>query len=158
LRKIEFNFIKPTIIFSIIGIFIPGFTAIGLLGIQMLLSSGGIECTIAWKIIWTLTTIIGIALPIIFIKYIRNITVEKIENLKSKLLIFNLIEYVAIQSSVGSLMSNSNTLCYGSGGQNGLELLLTAWLALPILVILSIIFNRIINQAETLSKNKNCHQ
>ena len=152
MKKIQFDFIKPTIIFSIIGILIPGFTAIGLLGIQMLLSSGGIECTIAWKIIWTLTTIIGIALPVIFIKYIRNITVEKIENLKSKLILFNLIEYVCIQSSIGSLLSNSNTLCYGSGGQNGLELVFTAWLALPILVVLSIIFNRIINQVENLSE------
>ena len=149
MNKIKFDFLNPTIIFSIIGIFIPGFTAIGLVGFQMLLSSFGIECTIAWKLIWTLTTIIGIVLPIIFIKHILNITFEKIENLKSKLIIFNLVEYICIQSSIGSLMSNSNTLCYVSDGQNGIEYVFTAWLALPILVVFSIVFNKIIKQIET---------
>ena len=145
----KFDFLKPTIIFSLIGIFIPGFTAIALIGTQMLLSSGGIECTISWKIIWSLTTILGIGLPIIFIKYIRNITIEKLKTLKTKLIIFNLVEYICIQSSIGSLFSNSNTLCYESDGQNGLELVFTAWLALPILVILSIVFNRILKQTES---------
>jgi hypothetical protein len=149
LKNINFDFLKPTIIFSIIGIFIPGFTAIGLVGTQMSLSSVGIECTIAWKIIWTSTIILGIILPVIFTKYIRNITDEKLKTLKTKLTIFNLVEYVCIQSSIGSLFSNSNTLCYGSGGQNGLELVFTAWLALPILIAMSIVFNRII------SRNKN---
>ncbi len=149
MKNINFDFLKPTIIFSIIGIFIPGFTAIGLVGTQMSLSSVGIECTIAWKIIWTSTIILGIILPVIFTKYIRNITDEKLKTLKTKLTIFNLVEYVCIQSSIGSLFSNSNTLCYGSGGQNGLELVFTAWLALPILIAMSIVFNRII------SRNKN---
>ena len=145
----KFDFLKPTIIFSLIGIFIPGFTVIVLIGTQKLLSSVGIECTISWKIIWSLTTIIGIGLPIIFTKYIRNITIEKLKTLKTKLIIFNLVEYICIQSSFGSLFSNSNTLCYESDGQNGLELVFTAWLALPILVILSILFNRIYNQTES---------
>jgi hypothetical protein len=148
LKNKNFDFLKPTIIFSLIGIFIPGFTAIALIGTQMLLSSGGIECSISWKIIWSLTTIIGIGLPIIFIKHIKNITAEKIAKLKTKLNLFNLVEYVCIQSSIGSLFSNSNTLCYESDGQNGLELVFTAWFALPILLILSFIFNRIIKQEE----------
>ena len=146
MKNKNFDFLKPTIIFSVIGIFIPGFTAIGLIGMQALLSSGGIECSISWKIIWTLTTIFGIALPILFVKYIRKITVEKIATLKTKLNIFNFVEYICIQSSIGSLFSNSRTLCYESDGQNGLELVFTAWLALPILLILSFIFNRIIKQ------------
>jgi hypothetical protein len=148
LKNINFDFLKPTIIFSIIGIFIPGFTAMGLVGTQMLLSSFGIECTVVWKIIWISTIILGIVSLVIFIKYIRNITDEKLKTLKTKLTIFNLVEYVCIQSSIGSLFSNSNTLCYGSGGQNGLELVFTAWLALPILIVMSIVFNRIISQNE----------
>ena len=151
MKNKNFDFLKPTIIFSLIGLFIPGFTAIALFGTQKLLSSGGIECSISWKIIWSITTIIGIGLPIIFIKYIRNITVEKLETLKTKLIIFNLVEYICIQSSTGSLFSNSNTLCYESDGQNGLELVFTAWLALPILVFLSIVFNRIFNQTENIN-------
>jgi hypothetical protein len=58
LENINFDFLKPTIIFSVIGIFVPGFTAIGLIGTQILLSSGGIECSISWKIIWTLTKLL----------------------------------------------------------------------------------------------------
>ena len=83
-----------------------------------------------------------------FIKYITNITVEKLETLKSKLILYNLVEYICIQSSIGSLFSNSNTLCYESDGQNGLELVFSAWLALPILIVLSIVFNRIFKQTE----------
>jgi len=60
----------------------------------MLLSSGGIECSISWKIIWSLTTIIGIGLPIIFIKHIKNITAENIAKLKTKLNLVNLLELV----------------------------------------------------------------
>ncbi len=148
MKNINFDFLKPTIIFSIIGIFVPGFTAMGLVGTQMLLSSFGIECTVVWKIIWTSTIILGIVSPAIFVKYIRNITDEKLKTLKTKLTIFNLVEYVCIQSSIGSLFSNSNTLCYGSGGQNGIELVFTAWLALPILIVISIVFNRIISRNE----------
>ncbi|PKB15229.1 hypothetical protein [Flavobacterium sp. 5] len=142
------NFIKSTLKFSILGFFIPGFTAIFLLGIQMLLSACGIECTIAWKIIWTITTILGISLPFIFANYITNITDEKLKSLKSKFRIFNFVEYVCIQSSLGCYFSSSNTLCYVSDGQNGLELVFTAWLALPILVILSFVFKETISYAE----------
>lgn len=141
-----FNFIKPTLIFSIIGLFIPGFTAILLFGIQMSLYSFGIDCEICWKIIWSLTTITGIALPIYFIQHIKKITSKKIETLKTKLLLFNLIEYICIQSSLGSLFSNTRTLCYESDGQNGLELVFTAWFSLPILITLAFVFNRILKE------------
>ncbi|WP_269227793.1 hypothetical protein [Flavobacterium eburneipallidum] len=145
MENVKFDFLKPTIVFSIIGFFIPGFTVFGLIGTQYLLSLSGIECSISWKIIWSLTAIFAIFLPIIFANYIRNISKEKLKTLKTKLILFNLIEYVCIQSSFGSLFSNSNTLCYESDEQNGLELIFTAWLALPILVILSIMFNKISN-------------
>ena len=66
----KFNFIKPTLIFTIVGFFIPGFTAIGLLGLQMLLSKIGLECSTAWTIIWTTTTIGGLLLPFLFYRHI----------------------------------------------------------------------------------------
>lgn len=72
-----FNFIKPTLIFSIIGLFIPGFTAILLFGIQMSLYSFAIDCEICWKIIWSLTTITVIALPMYFMQHIKKITSKK---------------------------------------------------------------------------------
>ncbi|TRX39027.1 hypothetical protein [Flavobacterium restrictum] len=142
------NFIKSTLKFSILGLFIPGFTAVALLGIQMLLSAFGIECTVSWKIIWTITTILGISLPFIFANYITNITDEKLKKVKSKFTIFNLVEYVCIQSSLGCYFSSSNTLCYVSDGQNGLELVFTAWLAIPILILLSFVFKETISYTE----------
>ncbi|AWG22383.1 hypothetical protein FFWV33_13045 [Flavobacterium faecale] len=142
------NFIKSTLKFSILGFLIPGITAIFLLGIQMFLSALGIECTTSWKIIWTVTIISGISLPFIFGNYITNITDEKLKTLKLKYKIFCLIEYICIQASFGCYFSSSNTLCYVSDGQNGLELVFTAWLAIPILIILSFIFKETISYAE----------
>lgn len=47
----NYNLVKPTLVFAFIGLFIPGFTAIGILGVQMLLNSLGIECKTAWVIV-----------------------------------------------------------------------------------------------------------
>ena len=148
----KFNLTKPTLIFAIVGLFIPGFTAIGLLGIQKLLSSVGLECSTAWTIIWITTIIVGLALPYLFYRHISTLTADKLQVLKTRLTLFNLLEYILIQSSLTPLFTSGRTLCYGSGGQNGLELVFTAWLALPILLLFSFIFNQTLkatnNQAQ----------
>jgi len=143
----KFDFRKPTLIFSIVGIFIPGFTAIGLLVLQMLLSNFGIECSTAWTIIWTTTIIAGLILPYLFYRHITVLTVDKLQSLKIRLLFFNLFEYIFIQSSLTPLFTSGRTLCYVSDGQNGLQLIFTGWLALPILLKLSDIFNKTIKTA-----------
>jgi hypothetical protein len=140
----KFNFTKPTLVFAIVGLFIPGFTAIGLLGLQLLLSNIGIECSKAWTIIWTTTIISGLILPLLFYRHITKLTVEKFQSLKTRLTFFNLFEYIFIQSSLTPLFTSGRTLCNVSDGQNGLELVFTAWLALPILIIFSYIFNQTI--------------
>jgi len=140
----KFNFTKPTLIFAIVGLFIPGFTAIGLFGLQMLLSNFGIECSTAWTIIWTTTTIAGLILPYLFYRHITVLPVDKLQSLKTRLTFFNLFECFFIQSSLTPLFTSGRTLCYVTDGQNGLELVFTAWLALPILVIFSFIFNQTI--------------
>jgi len=43
-------------------------------------------------------------------------------------------------------------LCNGNGGQNGLELAFTAWLALPILILFSFVFKRIFKQTKFNTK------
>lgn len=139
----SFDFIKPTIIFAIVGFFIPGFTAIGLLGIQMLLSYIGIECSFAWLLIWVITTVVGLILPFLFYRYIKLLKAGEGHLLKTILIVFNLLEYVCIQSSLTPLFTNGRTLCYGGGGENGLELCFTAWLSLPILIAFSFVFNRL---------------
>lgn len=124
-----------------IGFFIPGFTAIGLLGLQMLLSEFGVECSTAWTIIWGFTNTAGLFLPIIFYRHIKSLTKDKLKSLKKRLALFNLFEYIFIQSSLTPLLTSGKTLCYVTDGQNGIELAFTAWLSLPILLALSFLFN-----------------
>jgi hypothetical protein len=139
--KIDFNFIMPTFIFCIVGVFIPAFSAIFLFGIQMLLTQLGIECSNAWTIIWTFTWAGMIILPLIFIIFLAKENHQQERSLIVKLILFNVLEYVFIQASLGSLMSSGKMVCYGKDGQNGLELILTAWISLPILFIFGLIFN-----------------
>lgn len=133
--------LKSTLIFSAFGIFIPGFTAIGLFGFQMLLESLGLACHDAWVVLWAITIIGGLTLPVLFYRHISGLTKENFQNLKTRLVFFNLLEYTFIQGSLALLFTSGNTLCYGSAGQNGIEFAFAAWLALPILIGLSILFS-----------------
>lgn len=138
--KYQYRYLKATLIFCLIGFFIPGFTAILLLGIQMLLTEIGMECANSWKLIWTGTWIGMILLPILFFRYLNGKSTVPYQKIKTNLILFNLFEYTFLQASLASLLTNGNTLCYGSGGQNGIEFAFTAWLALPILIIFSYFF------------------
>lgn len=140
----KFSFTKPTLTFAIIGLFISGFTAIGLLGLQMLLSACGIECSNAWKIIWTISIILALILPYSFYRYITTKEISSLQSLKTKLNFFNFFEYIFIQSSLTGFLTKGQTLCYSSDGQNGLEMVFTAWLSLPFLIVFSIILDRTI--------------
>jgi hypothetical protein len=138
--KYQYRYLKATMIFCLIGFFIPGFTAILLLGIQMLLTEIGMECANSWKLIWTGTWIGMVLLPILFFRYLNRKSTIPYQKIKKNLILFNLFEYIFLQASLASLLTNGNTLCYGSGGQNGIEFAFTAWLALPILIIFSYFF------------------
>ena len=113
----NYNLVKPTLVFTFIGLFIPGFTAIGILGVQMLLNSLGIECKTAWVIVWVLTTIAGLVLPFLFYRHLSNISSGKSETIKFQLLFFNIFEYIFIQSSLTPLFTDGRKLCYGKGGK-----------------------------------------
>lgn len=144
----KLNLIQPTVIFSIVGFFFPSLTMIGLLGVQTLLSNLGIECSAAWKIIWKVTTVAGLILPFLFYRFLTRVTSDKLRLVKTWLFFFNLFEYIFIQSSLTPLFTSGQTLCYVSDGQNGLELVFTAWLALPVLIAFSYIFNRVLKMRE----------
>ena len=148
----SFNFTKPTLLFAIPGLFIPGFTASGLVGLQILLGKAGIECSVAWTIIWTTTMIGGLLLPFLFYRHITRLPEDKLPSLETQLGYFNLAEYVFIQASLLPLFTSVQTVCYESDGQNGLELFLTAWMALPVLVLLSFGFNHAMKRNEKLKK------
>lgn len=132
----KFNFVKPTLISCAIGFFIPGFTAILFFLFQLLTDKIGIDCSTSWKSIWILTSLITVALPFVFIENIKKTNNPTL----TKLTLFNFIEYISLQACLAQFFTDSKTICYGSGGENGIELVLTAWIALPILVCISFVF------------------
>ena len=145
----KFNFLKSTLIFSIIGLFIPVFTAIGLLLIQMFLSKFRIECSVAWEMIFYSSIGCAIIFPVLFCRHIMNLEVNNSQSLRLKLIVFNIVEYIFIQASIGSLFTNGNALCYANGGQNGIELIFSGWFAIPILLIFSAIFSFVYSKQNT---------
>lgn len=143
MRKKGFKyFIKPTLRFSIAGLLIPGFTAILIVIPQMILTYLGLECSFSWIILWVISFIGLIALPISFLKRLRKAVVEGYDLGTNSIVIFNLIEYTFIQCGFSIFFGSTETLC-GSDGQNGLQFVLTAWIGIPILISLSFIFDSI---------------
>jgi len=147
--KIYDNFYctKTTLKFCIAGIFIPGFTAFGLLGLQQGIQATGVSCTASWSLLWTLTIIGSLLAPfafgrVLWIKWNKNpaLLLKSLWLMKA-LTVFNILEYSFIQCSFAATMTSGETLCYGSSGQNGLEFVFTGWYALPVLVILSLVLD-----------------
>lgn len=131
----KFNFLKPTIIFCIIGIFITGFTRILFFLLQNLAEKIGVNCVNYWNSMWILTSFLAFTLPIFFINNIK-----KTKNLTlTKLILFNFSEYLCLQACLSRIYIDAETLCYGTG-EDGVEIYFTGWLALPILLCLSFIF------------------
>jgi hypothetical protein len=127
--------------FSIAGIFIPGFTAVLFVGFQLLLATIGVECKVSWTIIWVSTSLAVIGTPIWFAKIID---IRKAEGfyVDSKFVIFfYVLEYTFLQGSIGSFLSDFQTLCYGTDGQNGLQFVFTGWIAIPILNLIGLYFD-----------------
>ena len=133
------NFLKTTRFFLVVGLFIPGFSAICLLGLQIALTKIGFECVAAFKAAWIFSAITVILLPIIFYKIILK-NKRWYARMGIWLTLFNLLEYSFLQAFLAIFFSDPNTLCYVSDGQNGMELVFTAWLGLPILYVLSLLF------------------
>ena len=141
--KKKFNFINQTLKFCIAGLFIPGFTAIAILGLQMGVGFLGIECSKSWIVVWTLTTVGAVVAPLVFIRLMNKRLLEGYNLTATPLIIFNIIEYAFIQSTLATFFTNGKTLCYVSDGQNGLEFVFTGWMSMPFLVALSLVFDNI---------------
>ena len=106
----------------------------------MFLTFLGIECSLSWTIISSVMAVAAFILPYFFVRYFSKQNFRKV-NMIPKIYFFNILEYIFIQASLIPLFTNGQSLCYGSGGQNGLELVFTAELSLPILIFLSWVFD-----------------
>lgn len=139
-RTKPFSFVDKTGYFLIAGYFIPGFTAIILVGLQLLLTKLGIKCSLAYKIVFAISAVGALTTPYFFIKYFVKVDFTKVD-MSKRLVFFNIAEYTFIQGGLALFFSNANTLCYVTDGQNGLEIIFFGWVTLPILILLSWLFD-----------------
>jgi hypothetical protein len=86
--KNKVGFVKTTGWFSLAGLFIPGFTAIGIIGLQSLIKLFGVECANSWSLLWSITIAGSIILPWVFLRFIQRTSLET-ETLR-KWLIFSI--------------------------------------------------------------------
>ncbi|MBP7477303.1 MAG: hypothetical protein KA797_02175 [Chitinophagales bacterium] len=139
-RAKPFSFVGKTGYFLIAGFFSGGFSAIILLGLQTLLTKLGIDCSLAFKIVFAFCAIATLIAPCLFIKYFAKVDFTKVD-MSMRLVFFNIAEYIFIQGGLALFYSNANTLCYVTDGQNGMELIFFSWFSLPILILLSWLFD-----------------
>jgi hypothetical protein len=123
------SYISSTLKFCIAGLFIPGFTAVAIVGLQMAIGLVGIECSKSWTVLWTLTSIGAVIAPIVFVRVMNKKLMEGYILTTDKLSIFNIIEYAFIQCTLAIFFTSGQVLCYGNGGQNGIEFVFTGWLS-----------------------------
>ena len=95
-RTKPFTFVSTTGYFLIAGFFIPGFTAIGLLSFQMLLTKFGVECSLAYKIVFAISAVAALTAPYLFTTYFAKVDFTKVD-LSKRLILFDVIEYIFIQ-------------------------------------------------------------
>ena len=137
------SYISSTLKFCIAGLFIPMLTVYVIVGLQMGIGLLGIECKTSWTILWTMTSIGAVIAPFLFIRLMNKKLSTGYNYSSDKLLNFNIVEYTCIQCILGTFFTNGQTLCYGNGGQNGMEFMFTGWLALPFLIVFSLLFDNL---------------
>jgi len=140
------SYISSTLKFCIAGLLIPMLTVYVIVGLQMGIELLGIECKTSWTVLWTITSIGIVIAPFIFIRLMNKKLATGYNYSNDKLLNFNIVEYTCIQCILATLFTNRQTLCYGNGGQNGMEFMFTGWLALPFLIIFSLVFDNLRNR------------
>jgi|688.fasta_scaffold783336_1 hypothetical protein len=142
-KKKNQSYVSSTLKFCIAGLFIPMVTVYAIVGLQMGIDYLGIECKTSWTILWTITTVGAITAPFFFVRLMNKKLSTGYNFSNDKLLNFNIIEFTFIQCSLATFFTNGQTLCYGNGGQNGIEFMFTGWLALPFLIVLSLTFDNL---------------
>lgn len=145
--KIKFNLTRTTLKFGIAGIFIPGFTAIAILVPVTVFRALGFECYVVWTSWWALTTIGAIIAPLIFLNVMLKRLAGGHTMTTASVIIFNLVEYTLLQCSFSIFFSSAETRCYGTDGQNGLEFAFTGWIAIPFLILISLLFDNLLNRS-----------
>ncbi|MCC9138423.1 hypothetical protein ACFSKU_02885 [Pontibacter silvestris] len=85
------GFVKTTGWFSLVGLFIPRFMAIEIIGLQSLISLFGVECVNSLSLLWSITIAGSVILPGVFFRFIQRTSLES-EALRKWLIFFNIVE------------------------------------------------------------------
>lgn len=137
------SYISSTLKFCIAGLFISGLTVYVIIGLQMGIEFLVRDCESSWTILWTITIVGAVVTPLVFVRLMYNKLSKGYNFTNDKITNFNVVEYTFIQGSLAIFFTNGHTLCYGHPGQNGLEFIFTGWLALPFLIIFSLVFDNL---------------
>ena len=138
------RFTKPTLYFSLVGFIAAAIPALFFIGVESCLEKLGYSCISAIPIICNCAAFICLLLPISFFVYLlRSHSSFSDSQIKGRILIFDSILFLCIPTALEPYVSTANTLCNVADGQNGLELVFSAWLALPVLLLFSFIFEQI---------------
>jgi hypothetical protein len=142
-QETTFSFTTYTKKFCIAGLLIPGLTAFPILGLQMGIERLGFECSASWSLLWAITSLGLVVAPTAFVlQMISKLHLGR-RMTTFNLLMFNITEYIFIQASLAFFFTTGKTLCYVGDGQNGIEFVFTGWMSLPILLVLSLFFDKL---------------
>lgn len=140
-RRAKFNFVWYTVLFCIFGLFLCVGTLYLLFGIHLAFDSLLHDCVRAMEFTWYLCLLSLILTLLLFSLYLRQQEVHSNQLLKKQLGVFNALLLTFIQGTLGVFSSDPEFLCYGTDGQNGLELVFNGWCALPLLLLVSYYYN-----------------
>ncbi|HTH57910.1 MAG TPA: hypothetical protein VL728_17805 [Cyclobacteriaceae bacterium] len=135
------SYLAITLKFSIASFFLAVLPVFVALGFQLILTGLGADCNKAWTIIWTISWTGMIITPILFARRIRRRGLAGFHLPSQAVTFFNIIQYSFIQWSLASILTSGKTLCYVTDGQNGIEFIFTGWMAIPVLLALSLFFD-----------------
>jgi len=139
-KRTEFAFVKYTVQFCIFGFFFCAVPLYLLLAIQSIFDMFLHNCVQSMRLTWCLCLFGCILTPLLFNLHLKRKEVYSNQLLKKQLGLFNALTLTFIQGALGIFSSDPQFLCYGTDGQNGLELIFNAWCALPILILISYYF------------------
>lgn len=103
----------------------------------MLFNNFGVNCETYWKSIILIFSVLAIVSPMMYFKCLEKYR----KPTQSNLLLFNIVEYISLQIGISPFFTTSNSICFGQS-DGGLIFVFTAWLSLPILIGLSLIFKK----------------
>lgn len=139
--RAKFNFVRYTVLFCIFGFFLCGFTLYLLFAIHLAFDSFLHDCVQAMQITWYLCLLCSVLTLLLFSLYLKSKEVHSNQLLRKQLGVFNALALTFIQGTLGVCSSDPAFLCYGTDGQNGLELVFNGWCALPLLLLVSYYYN-----------------